>query len=365
MKKREVKTKRSAAGRIFQVLGIVVLTVVILAGLLFGFLAITEYKPADVEAVETVGTQSKTLAAGDHLTVMTWNLGYGALGDNADFFMDGGSGVQTADEARLDANLQGIMTEIWEESPDLLLLQEVDRGSTRSLGVDEFDWLCQGMDGYVSAFANNFKVAFLPYPLPPIGTVDSGVATLSAYAQENVQRVQLPIPFSWPVSMVNLKRCVMISRIPVAQSEHELVVMNLHLEAYDDGEGKAAQTAALAKLLEEEAAKGNYVIAGGDFNQVFSSVNMAAYPAQEGKWQAGKLDETQISGDWQFMMDADVPTCRSLDQPYAGADKAGFQYYVIDGFIVSSNVNVEYLETQDLGFVCTDHNPVLMRLSLQ
>ena len=365
MKKRELKKKRSVIGRIFRVLGIVVLTVVILAGLLFGFLAVTEFKPADVESVQTDGTQTKTLAAGDHLTVMTWNLGYGALGDNADFFMDGGNGVQTADEARLDANLQGIMTEIWEESPDLLLLQEVDRDSTRSLGVDEYDWLCQGLDGYTSAFANNFKVAFLPYPIPPIGTVDSGIATFSAYAQEDVQRVQLPIPFSWPVSMVNLKRCVMISRIPVAESGHELVVMNLHLEAYDDGEGKAAQTEALAGLLEEEAAKGNYVVAGGDFNQIFSSVNGSAYPAQEGKWQAGQIDVTQIAGDWQFMMDEDVPSCRSLDQPYAGADKAGFQYYVIDGFIVSANINVEYLETKDLGFVCSDHNPVVMRLSLK
>ena len=38
-----------------------------------------------------------------------------------------------------------------------------------------------------------------------------------------------------------------------------LVAVNLHLEAYDDGEGKAAQTAMLFDILEEEYAKGNYV----------------------------------------------------------------------------------------------------------
>lgn len=45
--------------------------------------------------------------------------------------------------------------------------------------------------------------------------------------------------------------------------------MNLHLEAYDDGEGKEAQTAMLLQILQEEYVKGNYVIAGGDFNQSF------------------------------------------------------------------------------------------------
>jgi hypothetical protein len=64
-------------------------------------------------------------------------------------------------------------------------------------------------------------------------------------------------------------------------------------------------------------------------------------------------------------MDSDVPTCRSLDQPYAGADHDTFQYYVIDGFIVSSNIEVKSCETRDIGFVQTDHNPVLMECVLK
>ena len=52
-------------------------------------------------------------------------------------------------------------------------------------------------------------------------------------------------------------------------SDREPVLVNLHLEAYDDGEGKIAQTNQLRDYIEDEYAKGNYVIAGGDFNQVF------------------------------------------------------------------------------------------------
>ena len=43
------------------------------------------------------------------------------------------------------------------------------------------------------------------------------------------------------------------------------MVFNLHLEAYDNGEGKIAQSKKLADVLSQEYAKGNYVIAGGDF----------------------------------------------------------------------------------------------------
>jgi endonuclease/exonuclease/phosphatase family metal-dependent hydrolase len=57
-----------------------------------------------------------------------------------------------------------------------------------------------------------------------------------------------------------------------------LVLVNLHLEAYDDGEGKKAQTEMLKQILQEEADQGNYVIAGGDFNQTFSGTDDSMYP---------------------------------------------------------------------------------------
>lgn len=140
--------------------------------------------------------------------------------------------------------------------------------------------------------------------------------------------------------------------------------MNLHLEAYDDGEGKIEQTRMLKEFLQEEASKGSYVIAGGDFNQSFSSVDISAYEAQEGKWAPGLIDTGEFGEDWQFLMDAETPSCRSLDQPYAGADRASFQYYVIDGFIVSANIEVESFGVLDEAFRCTDHNPAVMKIRL-
>ncbi len=331
------------------------------------FLSVTEYKPAAVEDLTVSGDASETLSPGDSLRVMTWNIGYGALGDNADFFMDGGSMVNTASEERVRQNLTGIETAITEADPDLLFLQEIDVNSSRSHHINEYEQISSA-DGYDNTFARNLKTAFIPYPIPPIGTVDSGICTMSRYPIESAQRISLPCPFRWPVSMANLKRCLNVSRIPLEGTDHQLYLVNLHLEAYDDGEGKEAQTAQLKAILEEAAENGDYVIAGGDFNQRFSTVDSSAYPVLEGTWQPGNLDMDAFSSALSVTADASVPTCRSLDRPLDSAestDPSDFQYYVIDGFIVSDNITVQNVTTEDLGFRDSDHNPVIMDITLK
>ena len=342
---------------------------ILFAGVL-EILTLTEYRPAERESVSIEQGGAMPVEEGDTLKVLTWNCGYGALGDNADFFMDGGKSVYTADKERVMENLSGIAKELADQEADVIFLQEVDRDSARSRGVEETislsNMLLQEYDlWYSSAFAYNFNVRFVPFPLPPIGRVRSGLMTFTGARPREAERVQLPNPFRWPVRLANFKRCLLVERIPIAKSDRELVLVNLHLEAYDDGEGKEAQTKMLRQILAEEARDGTYVIAGGDFNQTFDNADMSAYPALAGTLQPGHLDTAAFGPDWQCLTDSTVPTCRSLDRPYKGAGGDAFQYYVIDGFIVSSNIDVKSVTTRDLGFVCTDHNPVLMECVLK
>jgi len=370
MEKKPNKTGK----RVLQVIGAVVLVIILAVLGLFAVLTITEYKPeySEKAAVDTAVEMPKP-AEGEELTLLTWNIGYGALGAATDFFMDGGTGVRTATKDEVGRNLQSIAAEIKETDPDIIFLQEVDRKSARSHKINEEETLVNALNTasdlkYLSAFAYNYKTLFVPYPLPPLGRIEAGLLTLSDIGFDSFERIQLPCPFSWPVRLANLKRCLLINRIPVTDPNgndtgKELVLVNLHLEAYDSGEGKAAQTAMLKEILEAEAAKGNYVIAGGDFNQTFSSVDDSMYPEYPDKWHCGEIDVSGFSG-FEFLMDNTVPTCRSLDQSYAEADKENFQYYMIDGFIVSDNLKVNSLETIDLGFENTDHNPVVVSLTL-
>ena len=117
-------------------------------------------------------------------------------------------------------------------------------------------------------------------------------------------------------------------------------------------------------LMQEEFDKGNYVIAGGDFNQTFSNsnVNLEKYP-KKNDWVCPIIDVTQYK-DFTFSMDDTVPTCRSLYKTYYDNKSPDFQYYMLDGFITSNNIAVKSVETLDLDFKNTDHNPVVMSLTL-
>ena len=324
-------------------------------------LTIFEYRPAEEETVTVIsGTMETSIPANADLRVLTWNIGYGALGDNADFFMDGGTSVYTADKARVQQNLQSILQTIETLNPDFCLLQEVDVDSDRSRHIDEVAFFCTNFPDYYSAFANNYRVLYVPFPIPPIGHVDSGILTLSrCTTNQEATRITLPCPFSWPIRLAQLKRCLQITRHPVSNGK-ELVLVNLHLEAYDSGAGKTAQTRTLVSFLRSEIEKGNYVIAGGDFNQYFSEEDAETYAVRKGLWKPGILERDLFGDGLILLSDGAVPSCRSLDQPYAGADPKGFQYYAIDGFIVSDNVEILSIQTQNVGFEATDHNPVLL-----
>ena len=352
----------------------VLLSLLLLLAIVFAgvteYLTLTEYRPPERERASVEPGGRELIGAGDSFRILTWNCGYGALGDNADFFMDGGKMVFTSDEERVHRNIAGIAEAAAAMEPDMIFFQETDRNSARSYGIEETielnNLLQQDYDlAYTSSFAYNFNVRFVPFPIPPIGRVRSGILTFSSARAREAERIQLPIPFKWPIRPANFKRCLLVERLPLKNVDKDLVLVNLHLEAYDNGEGKEAQTRMLREILEEEAANGNYVIAGGDFNQTFSSVDTSAYPQQEGTWAPGLLDTSGFGDGWQFLMDPSVPTCRSLDKPYEGADTDTFQHYVVDGFIVSSNIEVRTVETLDLGFVNSDHNPVLLECVLK
>lgn len=350
---------------------ILLLFVLIVAGMLAAYLTVDEYKPADIEQLIPSSEKGEKVVTGREYTIETWNVGYGALGDNADFFMDGGRMVNTATRERVCYNLDGMLGQITSEAPDFLFLQELDRNSTRAHYVDELQYLAdnstEGVLTGQNVYATNFRVSFLPYPIPPIGKVECGLGLFSSYHISDARRIKLPSTFTWPVSAINLKRCLMVVRCPVEGTDKELVFFNFHLEAYDDGSGRTAQTNALKELLIKEVDAGNYVIAGGDFNQVFTGVDTSEYPQNEELWAPRVIDASEFEGYATFYTGDNAPSCRSLDKVLATArsrDPKDFQYYVIDGFLVSPNISVNEITTRDTGFEFADHNPVVMKFEL-
>ena len=201
----------------------------------------------------------------------------------------------------------------------------------------------------------------------PIGKVNSGLLSISRYQVAEAERISLPCPFTWPLRIANLKRCLLVTYLPIEGSDQKLVLVNLHLEAYDSGEGKIAQTKQLREFIQSEYQKGNYVIAGGDFNQVFPR-SLDHYPNTHPElWTPGTLDYDMLPEEpgWQLVSDLSSPTCRLLNQPYDPGDTLNTQYYVIDGFIISPNIQLDLVETLNAGFENSDHNPVRLQVTLR
>ena len=350
--------------KFLKILLILVLVLVIGLGGLLGWLTATEFRPAAVEeaAVERAG-EFDVLKPGEMFTVLSWNVGYAGLGRGEDFFLDGGSRARPDSRDTVLGYLDGISASLESIGPDLVLLQEVDSNSSRTYSIDERGFLSRGMS--CETYALNYSCPFVPVPVPPIGKVNSGLYTMTDDLQiAGAERQSLPCPFSWPLRIANLKRCLLVSRLPIEGSDRELVLVNLHLEAYDDGEGKIAQTKQLMDFLEGQYELGNYVIAGGDFNQIFPG-GLETYPNLKPElWTPGLLEEASLPEGFRYAFDLSVPSCRLLNQPYDPSDTANTQYYVIDGFIVSPNVTVESVEGLDLGFEHSDHNPVLLTVTL-
>ena len=343
---------------------IVIAVIVALVILLFAWLTITQLNVKTATAELKQGPAAvESYQKGDTVSILSWNIGYAGLGENEDFFMDGGEKVRPESKAVVEKYLAGIIDTIKGFGSDFYLIQEVDGlKSTRTYGVIETDTIAEAT-GYASSYALNYKCDFVPFPWPPLGKIGSGIFTLSSAPIASAERIALPSPFTWPVSVANLKRCMMPSYIDLEGTDAQLVLVNVHLEAYDSGEGKIAQTKMLLEFIQSEYDKGNYVIVGGDFNQTFPG-GLDAYPMLDPElWTPGTLENEILPEGWSFAYDTQTPTCRLLNKPY-NADDPTTQYYVIDGFILSPNVELVSVETQPEGFVNSDHNPVLLNVTL-
>ncbi len=363
--KRKAKTPWSVAWSISTYVWKITLGLILVIGILLigmvGYLSVSEYNPAYAEAAKRGSVNRTESLTNRTLSILSFNTGYGGLGYEADFFMDGGQGVLPKDEETVEKNMEGVGNVLRSRETDFIFLQEVDTDARRSFGKNQ--WLSYEhiLKDYESRFALNYSCNYVPYPLTePLGEIHSGLATYSKYDILSSTRYSLPNALTWPTRTAGMKRCLLVSRIPIDDSDKQLVLINVHMEAYDDGTTRTEQTAQLLKLVKEEYAKGNYVIAGGDFNQSFPKSE--AFPqVNEEYWTPDKL--SPIFAGWQYAFDDSRPTCRLLNQPYDPYSEET-RYYVIDGFLVSPNVTVDSVETLNYHFRYSDHNPVLLEFTL-
>ncbi len=349
----------------------VILAAVLVVGGYVAYVFIDYYRLEDnilLEVDTAGGAADSQLTAGETCRVVSCNVGFGAYSADYSFFMDGGTESRARSPEAVRENLTGAMEAVTALDPDFLLVQELDVDGTRSHHIDELALTKELLGGRFpyGTFAQNYDSPYLFWPpLEPHGANRAGIAVFSRFPISSALRRSLPIEEGF-MKLVDLDRCYSVQRIPVPGSEGELVLYDLHLSAYtSDGTIADDQLKMLFGDMLAEYEKGNWCVAGGDFNKDLLGDGGASFgvTGPEYTWAQpipAEIIPEGLSIVAPFDEENPVPSCRNADRPYGEDDFC----VTVDGFIVSANVGVEEAAVADTGFQWSDHNPVYLDFTL-
>jgi len=286
-----------------------------------------EYKPANLETVPVSRSLAFKPLRGQPIELYSWNIDYA-------------SGL--AMERNVEENIWAIQAFISAAAGDIVFFQEVDVNARRTYRVDQAAYFSETWKGS-SAFAFYAKCPFIPVPFPHfIGKLESGLLTLNSYSS-TAERISLPESSRWPERFARFNCCLLVERTPIQDSDAELVLVNIYLDTLDSNDDDfKTRMRLLADFLKNEYVKGNYCIAGGDL--IKSGINETEFTSP------GLEEYSLFDAGWILAADPSVP---------------GSRFNTMSGFILSPNVELILVQTQELEFKNSDHNPVKLSFSLK
>lgn len=246
--------------------------------------------------------QVDTAALNDSVfRIMTYNLGY----------LSGLTNNQPVQPAKtlFDTHLKKASDLLRQKNLDIIAFQEIDYGSDRSYNMDQEELLAKaGTFPYV-ARAVNWDKRYVPFPYwPPtvhFGRIVSGQSLLSKYPimdqkVDTLSKVQ-SAPFFY--NHFYLERLAQVCR--VAFQGQELIVINVHLEAFDR-DTRAIHSAQVLAIYRHYAAKYPTILLG-DFNSSPDEVDATIAPFLE----AADMQAVALAGDrLTYSYDSADPSAR-------------------------------------------------------
>ena len=220
----------------------------------------------DIE--DPVNYAAKTIvvpATADTITVMTWNIRYGAA--RLPWFGDScGDRVMLSEDEVLDG-LEKLAVRINAIDPDIIFLQEVDVESKRTLYSDQAQWLLNHTDLNYGVYASMWQAQVIPSD--GLGRMDNGNAILSKWPITDAQRIQLPLRGDMDAltKYFYLRRNVIKARIEIPGTDNVYAV-GIHSSAFATDDTKQKQINKYIEILDDIVSSGGVFISGGDLNAI-------------------------------------------------------------------------------------------------
>lgn len=244
------------------------------------------YVPPDVVgALVSCRAGAPVLEPGQTIKVLVWNVQF--AGGRHLFFYDGGDVVHV-DRDTVDTTLHHIRDVVRELDPDIILWQEIDRGSDRTHRIDQHAWLLEQLDYPCHTSTPYHRVRYVPHPPGQhMGRVDMHLSVFSRFRLSAATRHQLP-RLKEPLHrrLFNLRRALLDVRLPLSDGR-ELALLNTHLSAFSRGDGTLSEQIAMvarhATSLDEQ---GIPWLLGGDFNSLPPGFDKRRLDAVSQEWYA-------------------------------------------------------------------------------
>jgi endonuclease/exonuclease/phosphatase family metal-dependent hydrolase len=310
--------------------------------------------------VVTSGPQTATrrapgISKGAEISILTWNIGYAGLGEDAEFITDGGNKIISSSKKQVRQNVESIKTFLSGHPTDIFLIQEMALPSNVNRFINIYEEIKGKLPYYWHSYSPKVALAF-----PPV-SINVGSSILSRIKPVSIERVELPLEEK-PILGVYQKHHLLVARYSISNLPNELVVVNVHLSAFDDNaETRRKQLKALDAIIRNEYEAGDYVICGGDWNLVLDNTEFPYTTEEKYLFWVFDLPGWFPPKGWKKAADPASPTVRSLERPYVKDEN---YTTIIDGFVLSPNVKLIGVKTINRGFISSDHNPVQVRVRL-
>jgi endonuclease/exonuclease/phosphatase family metal-dependent hydrolase len=123
---------------------------------------------------------------------------------------------------------------------------------------------------------------------------------------------------------------------------------------------RAEQMEYLRDFLLAEYEKGNFVLVGGYWNQTPHGLTAELPDHIFDQENLTYIEKDYPAADWIWAFDPALPTNRRVKTPY---DQASSLTTIIDFYLLSPNLKVLEVQTVDMGFEYSDHQPVQLSVS--
>lgn len=336
------------------------LLIIVAAFLLY--LSVADFNPPENEIIHMEKPSTANTIPVGKIELYTWDIAYGGKGK--DMFEVEQKPVQPAKElSGYERNRDGIIYQLTTLNKlDFVLLQQVDLNSKRSFFDNQVERFKATFKDYVASFTITHKTRAIPF-LCKTGTIQSGLLTLSKFKPYEVKRIAYQSTYAWPMRLMKPDFGFLLTRYKVSNGK-QMVILNFQNPDFAESAIQFEKwIAQLKAILMDEYSKGNYVIAGGNWNvNPFDLANLAIEDGNKISNVANHFPSNFLPDGFLLAFDAKHPSVRSVDMPYKKGETATS---IVDFFLLSPNFKLVTVNVLDSNFEFSNHQAVGMIVEMQ